>query len=233
MTASDLIKASLRLINAIASGETPTNAEMQDCLSALNIMLNSWSAERLNIHVLTKENFSLANGTAEYTIGSSGTFNTARPQRIEGAYIALSGTNYPLQIVDRERFRDISAPATTGQPTMLYYNPEYPLGKVQVYPTPDSAYTLHLDSWKPFTTLALLTTAVSFPPEYEKALKYNLAVEIAPEFIRGNIPADIRDIAARSLSTLKRFNATSPAVVIDNALIYQNRISDIKTGGVI
>jgi hypothetical protein len=49
MTALDLITRALRKIKVLASGESPTSDEADDCLLALNDMLASWSINGLDI----------------------------------------------------------------------------------------------------------------------------------------------------------------------------------------
>ena len=67
-------------------------------------------------------------------------------------------------------------------PTGIYYDPSYPDGRVYVVPVPDTALTITLVHDEAFTALASVSTSLSFPPGYERALRYALAVELAPEF---------------------------------------------------
>jgi len=48
-SAGDQINGALRLIGQLAEGETPSAATSADALTALNQMLDSWSAERLSV----------------------------------------------------------------------------------------------------------------------------------------------------------------------------------------
>ena len=48
-TASDLIKAALRRINSYQSGEALAQVDAQDCLDALNDLLDSWSTDKMFI----------------------------------------------------------------------------------------------------------------------------------------------------------------------------------------
>lgn len=204
MTASDLIKSSMRVGGLIASGETPTNAELTDGLEALNMLLKSWGAHPNLIFARTEENFTLSIGTLAYTIGTSGAWNTVRPQRIESAFIRDStGYDTLLAPISELQYNALIDKDIAGKPNRFFYDPQNPLGKVYLYPSPDAAYTLYLDSWKPITTLALLTTVVDFPPEWERALKYNLAVEFASEFGR-TLPPEVAALAYESLQAVKK-----------------------------
>jgi hypothetical protein len=50
MTGRDLISASLRLIGAIAPGESPEASEASDALGTVNRMLDSWANEPLMLY---------------------------------------------------------------------------------------------------------------------------------------------------------------------------------------
>ena len=80
MTGRDLVSASLRLIGVVASGETPASSEATDGLSALNLLISSWSTDGLLIYAITAETpLTLTAGDGSYTMGTSGDF-TNRPQ---------------------------------------------------------------------------------------------------------------------------------------------------------
>ena len=94
MTAQELIKAALRAVGAIPTGETPTASELADGLEALQIMLRSWAAEGLLIYAYTEDTHTLTAGDGEYSIGSGGDIDTTRPERIESAYIKSGNVDY-------------------------------------------------------------------------------------------------------------------------------------------
>lgn len=85
MNARDLITSALRTIGIIASGETPAASEMQDGLSALNMMIKSWSTQNLALFTMKREVFELQAGKGQYTIGIGGDFDTARPMHVLGS----------------------------------------------------------------------------------------------------------------------------------------------------
>ena len=68
-TVTELIKAALRKTGAIASSETPTNAEMQDALLALRIMFRKWGGKSLMLFKRDIVTHTL-DGSQSYTIGS-------------------------------------------------------------------------------------------------------------------------------------------------------------------
>ena len=76
---SSMILRSMRMIGEKARGETLDSNESVECLAELNTMIESWETQRLTCYSVTQESFSLTASTGTYTIGSGGTFNTARP----------------------------------------------------------------------------------------------------------------------------------------------------------
>lgn len=179
-TARDLIQASLRVLGI----RIPTAQQEADGLTTLNDMLAMWSAERLMVPQVVEEGFTLTAGTAVYTIGTAGTFNTTRPIKIVDAFVRTSDSlDYPVAItMTLEEYNRVTDKATRARPTRLYYATEFPLGKIHLDPKPDAADTLKLFSWKPLTSFATLDTAASLPAEYLKAIRLNLAADLAPEF---------------------------------------------------
>lgn len=231
-TVSDLIKGSMRLIGAIAAGETPTASELADGLSALNEMIESWSTEKLIIPAMTRETFSLVGGTQSYTIGSGGDFDTVRPIKIEKALLQYQSSplqERPIEILNLDQWTGIVNKDTDSDyPTALYYDPTFLLGTLKFWPKPSAAKTIVLHSWKELTQLATSSTDVEFPPGYYRALRYNLAVEIAPEYGQEASPT-IASIANEAKANIKRANRKVELLSVDQALV-QNKGFDYKNG---
>lgn len=208
MTARDLIRASLRVIGAVATGETPPAEELNDGLQALNLMLDGWFGRKTMVYAVTRESFALTVGKGSYTIGSGGDFDTVRPVRIESALLRdTSNIDHQVKVYSREEYNRVSSKTAQGRPTELYFHPAYPAATVYLDSVPSAAYTLHLDSWKPFTKFTGLDTEVTLPPAYERALKFNLAVETAPEY-GASIPAEVFGLAEESKRDVESLNAS-------------------------
>ena len=175
-TAQTLIKAALRSINAIATGETPTNAEMAEGLEALKIMLRSWSAENLLVYSISQDTLTMT-GASSYTIGSGGDANTTWPVEIKGAVV---DTIYNLKMTGEARYRSLKRSVLGARAAYLYYNPVYPLGVL--YPWPTGGSSMVIDSLKALTDPSTLTTDVEFPTPYDACIKWNLALQLAPEY---------------------------------------------------
>ena len=183
--AQTLIRAALRAIGVIAPGETPTADEEQDGLQALKFMLRHWSDRNIRIYV-TEENSVALSGAESYTIGpSGGAITTTLPAGIKRVFTKDPGGS-EIDVNYR-------------------YNAGFPLGTLYV-----SKYlsgTLYVESWKQLTNPTVITSTVLFPPGYDEAIKWNLALRLAPEYGREPSPivvsmalAALNDIETRNFS---------------------------------
>ena len=207
MTAIELITASLRVIQVIATGETPTDAEIRDGFDALNMMLRYWGTKRMLIHYISVENFNLTSGTESYTIGSGGDFDTERPLKITGGYTRSGNIDTPFKVIGEQKYRDISQKSYSGDNTVswLWYNPSWDKGTIYVYPAAGGVIYLHC--LKPLSEPPLFVSTMQFPGEYDDPIKWNLAVRLCPEYGKKVTP-ELQYLAASTLDQLMAFNAS-------------------------
>lgn len=216
---TDLIKSSLRLIGAIATGETPSPEESTDGLVVLNDMLENWSTETLSVWGQANEVFATVGGQATYTIGPGGDFNTVRPVYIDGAYCTFGGVDFPVTPIPQLQYNDISL-KSMQQPIperMLYVN-DAPLGLITLWPVPSQAIPLVLSTGQVLTNPVTLATVLTGPPGFTKALRFCLAVELAPEFgIEAS--ATVIQVAADAKGDYKRANQVEVLSRCDDAVV--------------
>ena len=225
MTAADIIKRALRIAQVISQGDEPSGTDKEtDAFSVLNSMIASWSAERLMVPYLVTDTLTLTPGDGEYTFGTGGDINSARPMRIEQAFVRDAQNNdFPVDVVHVSKYNDVSLKTTQGRPYYLYYIAEYPLAKIKLIYVPDAAETLVLDSWKPLSQISAVADTISLPGEYQRALEYNLAVNIAPEYAQ-ELPQSVYTLANQTMRTIKSLNAIPVAESkVDNALLFTGR----------
>lgn len=219
-TSLELIVRAYKALGVVgtSSATSPTTEERTDGLTALNSMLESWANENLTLISQQEQSFPLVIGTNSYTIGSGGDINVTRPLQILSAYVQDSGgNNYPLTVRTRDQWNMIgnkSSIITSQIPTDMFYDPTMPLGTVYVFPYPLTTYNVFFDSYLQLTTFSSLTVSTAMSPGYERALVYNLAVEISNQF---GIPmlgeTNVADLASRSLAAIKRTNLGNREVV--------------------
>lgn len=212
ISALDIIVGAAKLIGVVFKSEQLAADEANDGLTALNDLLDSWSNDDLITYAMTQESFPLT-GAASYTIGASGDFNTSRPISISTAVVRLVNVDYPLTIITPQQYQtEIAIKSISSQiPEYLTYDNGYPLGTITMFTVPTSGSTLRLLSSKPLSNLSALTTTVDLPPGWKRALKNNLAIELAPEY-GVEVPQLVQRNAALSLGAIKRSTAINNAM---------------------
>ena len=203
-TAREIITDAFYKITVLGTGQSLSNEDAQRGFSILNQMLSIWSVDGNMIFYTTRETFSLT-GAASYTIGSGGDFNTDRPNRIVSAYTTSGTTDYWLSEYDVEQYARIDQKSDGGIPDIYYYDANYPLATLYLYPAPTSQSSITLFTEKSLTQFSSLDSDLTFPPEYETALIYTLAVWAAPEYERLVTPA-VEKIATRTYKAIEGQN---------------------------
>lgn len=220
-TAADLIRGAFRVLGVLASEESPAAQEESDALSALNDMIDSWAAERLNLWATLRSTHTLTVGLNPHTIGSGGTFSTTRPVRIDRASIiptTATASELPLNILSDAEWQATQGKTSSGTPVSLWVESAYSLLKLWLNPIPSAADTLVLYTWQQIGRFAATSTTVDLPPGYSRALRYNLAAELAPEYGVA-LSAEAARIAQESKDALKRLNHQPSYLRSDEAVL--------------
>lgn len=222
MTVNDLINGSFRLINVLASGEA-ASADMQtDAFNALNDLIDNWSTQGLLVYDRIRETFALTSGQQTYTMGTGGNFNTSRPQFIENCLIVdtsvTPNTELPITIIDKDEWAEIPVKAIQGTwPLKVYVDNANPLVNLNFWPIPGASKSVGLYSWKPIAEFASVNTTLALPPGYQMALRYSLAIILAPEYGKSVAP-EVASVAQGAVADIKRMNIRPKLMQTDDAL---------------
>lgn len=223
MNGLDLISSSLRLCGVLASGETPSAAEAADALLILNQMLDSWSAEQLAVFTETIATYALTPGVQNYTLGTGGTLNGVRPAKID-RMSSLTFNNpaqpleLPMDLLSDADWQAIPVKAVSSTyPTKCYDDGAFPFRNIGFWPIPSAACSVIVYGWTALTSFPDLVTDITFPPGYLKAIRYNLAVDLSPEYGR-SIQPEVAAQAISSKAVIMSMNIETPDLRVDAAL---------------
>lgn len=223
ITTIDLIRRSMMLINAIAAGEIPSDADLNDALLTFNEMIDSMKLQPLVGYGEPNENFTLFPGKSVYQWGFLANpithdFVSERPVWVNNATCIRQGISTPVMIISQDEYDAIPVKNTpSGVVDRLLYVPDFPEGVVTVYPVPTEAVTLSINAARQIQGPATLQTTIVLPPGYLRMYRYNLAVELWPEY--ANTTTDInaiRAIARESLGKIKVANSDIPTARFDD-----------------
>lgn len=233
-TAKKLIYQAYRDIGGFRPGsENQMSADvLNDCLDALNQMLDSWNLDELKIPSSPVSVFNLTVNVQQYTIGPGATFDAPRPTGIDDANVVLNNVSpvvlVPVKLINVDEWSSIQVPVLlNGLPQVLYYDYAFDQthgwANINLWPAPQAGYQLQLYTWQQMQQFADLTTAYIFPPGYPKALRKNLALEIAPMmklYLKTPEPmlAEVARQANESLEMIRSYNAPDPKLYCDPAM---------------
>jgi hypothetical protein len=238
----ELVTGALRVLGVVQAGQPPTQGEADAALSALASLLDSWAADRLLVFAVKPHYFAVQGGKQEYTMGPGADFEVARPVRVEhasfvpdaaltelGEYVPdrrhLSLRVEPLNV---QEFAALTMRSVEGPyPLALHADGDSPVGRVTLFPAPTKSGVLVLYLWSPFDVTVDLDTPLGFPPGYERALRFGLAIELAPEFGKVLSPETMA-IAASALGKVRRANSRPQTL---DATLCGGRSFHYSTGG--
>ena len=183
MKVRELLRVVFRICQVIGPGEQLDDTpQEQEAFEYLNSLIGSWSARNILLYSSVIDKFTLTSGKNEYSWGTGSVWDTARPNYIEDAYITYNNTDSSLKLITEQWYFDLSNKEMSGQPFFLYYKPDYPFGKVFLYNTPNKNYQITLSSFKQLISFNSVEDEITLPAYYIKALKYNIAIELAAEY---------------------------------------------------
>jgi hypothetical protein len=217
----DFVRSAMRLIGVLSSGENATAAEAQDGIAILNQMLDTWNRESLMIYTRLISDFAFVAAQQTYTYGTGGNFNSPRPAEIERASVVVNNSGaqpleVPIAIYTDQDWQKVSIKNTDSTfPLSVYDDQAFPFRNLSFWPIPrDTLSFPRLYVWSLLTQFPDLSTVLTFPPGYYEAIRYNLAIRLAPEFGTSAKP-EVIALAVNAISAIKAANIPEESLTCD------------------
>lgn len=235
-TAGELINSALRLIGQLAEAEVPSAATSQDALTAFNQMIDSWNTERLSVFCTQDQVYTWPVNEIKRTLGPTGNIDLNPQQRPilvdDSTYFRDPQTNvsYGIKMINQSQYNGIAVKTVTSTyPQVMFVNMTFPDIEIYIYPKPTRSLEFHFISVQPLAEPTSLSTVIAMPPGYLRALRYNLAMELAPEF--GVEPSpQVQRIAMTSKRDLKRINNPDDLMTLPYAIVANRQRFNIYSG---
>lgn len=232
-TARELIYGSLRLIGQLAEGEVPPADTANDCLVALNQMIDSWNTEHLSIYSTQDQVLTWPANSIVQTLGPSGSLVAERPVLLDDStYFRDPQTNvsFGIKFINQSQYDGIAVKTVTSTyPSVMFINMSFPDLTLYVYPKPTRELEFHFISAELIQNPATLDTVIALPPGYLRAFRYNLACELAPEF--GVEPSNqVIRVAMYSKRDIKRINTSNDVMSLPYAVVANRQRFNIYSG---
>lgn len=166
--------------------------------------------------------------TEQIQFTTPGDFPIDRPMRVTNVYTRItssgnSGIDYPCDIWSIDEYSSIGLKGQPGPwPRGIFFNPGFPYATISVWPVPTMGGELHMWTDNVFSTFVNMTDVVQLPQGYSRAIKLNLALELAPEYGKRVDPLLV-DQARKAKASVKALNANPMApATYDSALMAGN-----------
>jgi len=150
----------------------------------------------------------------------------------DSTYFRDPSTNvsYGIKFINQLQYNNIAVKTVTSTyPQVMFVNNTFPNITMAVYPVPSRVLEFHFVSVQKLLDPASLSTEILMPPGYLRAFRYNLAMEIAPEYGLEPSP-QVRRIAMYSKRNLKRINNPRDVMAMPYSLMARRNRYNIYAG---
>lgn len=231
-TNKTLIEQSLRLLGVIARGEPGDPAEIQSAYLIYQQMIDGWNTHETLINSVTTRELHFDGIKSSFKIDTNlfGDINIVPPVLIKSVNINLSnGTLVSCDYAPLELFAGLTK-NRVATPRYWYYERFYnqtpalgdiistATGLLQFSTIPQANEIAIITSLVPLAPKYGLTIESGLPPVYEAAVRWNLAIELAPEY--GKPISDVMAVKAKSsLNDIMRMNHRPMHATIDAGIL--------------
>lgn len=181
----DLCFQALREAGIASLGDTVDADVMNETLLTLNMYRAENSIDSMN-QTVYDATYTATTNTNIVTLGTSTTVTgnfPVRPVTIDAVYILLPGDigtvpSLKLTLHTWEEFRDLPIQYLTAIPSDAYYDLEYPIQNIRLYPGLASSYTVRVVGMKQSREYESLDDRYVDPPEMFPMLVYGVAARM-------------------------------------------------------
>lgn len=210
----DIARQALKEIGVLDAVETGGDEIIADALIVGSNMVDEWRTQNLTVPSVTRSQYPLVSGTANYTIGPGGTFAQDYPTAIEQwSVIPIRAATYPNEIsmgrpYTFDQWQSVRIKSQQGPyPVRMYFDNASDVnyrGTVSFHPVPNvTTVDVVLYQLVPILTQLVAGTQYALRPGYANAIILNLAYEIADRQGR-DMPPRLEKRAGRALGNIKR-----------------------------
>ena len=222
-----LIYRALVEIGVISAGETVDPVQLEDGLESLQDMLDQWAFEGLLVPALTHYDHTVT-GRAKQVYTISADVSQAPdivgdpPPTIEALSYRRQGITEPSPLVQTSYIVWAEGQSSVSTwPSQYYYEKEYPVARIYFDALTLPGDFFRLSGRAYLTGDSLVGTEVhNLPRGYPRAVKYNLAVDIAASFgVKGGLSPTTIYLARMTKNNIRARNIGSLTFRLDTAVV--------------
>ena len=173
LTREEIVKAAIRKLGVV---QTLTANQIADGVQALDLIIAAYKTKGMPLWAV--ENFTFTPTKEQYEIGVGKELNYAYPVHI----YQITRDNVDVDIVS---IFDLNTHASsTGIPLKAAYLPKINYGVLHLWPVPTATINapITVTYQRPFNNTVNSSSILDFPEEWQLAVIYRLATDLAPEW---------------------------------------------------
>lgn len=180
----------MRMAGILASGESVSGQEATDAFNTFKMIVRSWASNGLLMPTEDYySSFSLTSGQAQYSLGDDGSTDwdvsqTIFPADFTALNLKINNVEYPIEIINSQQIADVRNKSIQGRPSMVFIRPYNTYYVFEFFPKPDQSYNLNIYFKGALDKINSISNAVYYPDGYDRALMYELYVELCQEYGR-------------------------------------------------
>ena len=216
----DIVKDSMKEIEALSAGETPSNEDQADVLRKLQRLIDRYNARQVMVYNVNFSTYTILANTNPVTIGPGGDIDiNQRPIDILTMALFLNSNSTPVKLIlnkrDQQWWAAQTIPSLTSSVTTdFYYSPDWPLGNIYLWPIDTVTADYQIQSQLILTEARNYNDNFTMPPAYWDLVIYDLADSIAGMFGRTSSPDLLRKLTA-ARKAVQGNNISSPRLSSD------------------
>ncbi len=216
MTGADICRKAMQAGMLLGAGAQIPGTDVQDVMDVVNMVIDGWNADRKMVYCERQTPYTITPNLNPHTIGPTGTWvQSQRPESLSNASVIDTSVTpnvyIPIHLRDFHWQAQQAVPGVTGTISISgYYEPDWPNGRLYLYPVPTLAYGVNL--WQRVILAQMaLTDTFSLPPGYLEALVLTSAEYLCPMW-DSNPPALLSQKAAEARVRLWSENIIIPRI---------------------
>ena len=148
-TARDVIELAAKESGILGVGQTLLAEDTNDIFIYLKRMVAQYQRKRWLVPSLIDIS-TVGNGLISNPIGAGRFWNVPRPDKVQGGYVVQLNTgttpiSLPLYpIFSYEDYIQVTIKNLPSLPTHFFYDGQYPVGNVFIWPIPNATWEIHL-----------------------------------------------------------------------------------------
>jgi hypothetical protein len=222
-TVTDIITEALTHLGVYAPGDPLAASDLSSAYFTLQGIVDGWGAQPLTIYNRSVlGSFSLTSGKSSYTIGTSGTDWIASflPPEIDLVTMKNGTLEYPpMRMLTAEEWARIGLKGLQSNIVTECW-PDYGAAShtLNFFPQPNATIPVTLYLLTPLQRFTSASNVVQFPPGYQEALTFELALKCSSKF-GAQVPAWLPLAFQDAKANIKAANFDALDLRCDGALV--------------